>query len=219
MIPPEHASNQPDATPTILFADNRILVFDKPPGLLSVPGIGPEKADCLAARAELAFPGARIVHRLDRDTSGVIILARDADTHRELSRQFHDREVDKCYMAIVGGVLAIDEGSIDAPMRKDMDDPPRQIIDDEHGRAALTHWRVLERNPDRTRVELIPHTGRSHQLRVHLKSIGHPILGDDLYAPEELRNAAPRLLLHATMLGVTHPSSGDSMVFQSDCPF
>ena len=205
--------------PPVIFADNRIIVFDKPTGLLSVPGIGPEKADCLVARAQADFPGARIVHRLDRDTSGVIVLARDAEGHRELSRQFQDREVDKAYEALVGGLVAIDEGTIDAPIRKDMDNPPLQMIDDVHGKPSQTRWTIMERMSDRTRLRLEPTTGRSHQLRVHLLSIGHPILGDDLYAPDEFRKAAPRLMLHATMLCIAHPSSGQPMAFQSDCPF
>lgn len=209
----------PKGLPPLLHADNRLLVFIKPPGLLSVPGIGPDKVDCLVSRAESSFPGARIVHRLDRDTSGVIVLARDAETHRELSRQFHDREVDKQYEAIVGGRLAIDEGVIDAALRKDVDNPPRQIIDDAQGRSATTGFRVLERLEDRTRLELTPVTGRSHQLRVHMTSIGHPILGDDLYAPPELLALSQRLLLHATLLTITHPGTGDAMTFHDPCPF
>jgi len=212
--------NEPshDCPPTI-FADNRMIIFEKPTGLLSVPGIGPEKADCLAARAERAYPGARIVHRLDRDTSGLIVMARDADAHRELSRQFQDREVDKNYEAVVGGLVAIDKGTIDAPIRKDMDNPPRQLIDDVHGRPSVTHWEVIERQGDRTRLKLHPITGRSHQLRLHLLSIGHPILGDDLYAPEDLRDAATRLMLHATLLALKHPTDGKLLVFESTCPF
>ena len=151
-----------------------MIVLEKPTGLLSVPGIGPEKADCLASRAEAAYPGARIVHRLDRDTSGLIVMARDPDTHRELSRQFQDREVDKNYEAVVGGLVSIDQGTINAPIRKDMDNPPRQLIDDVHGRPSVTHWEVIERMDDRTRLKLHPITGRSHQLRLHLLSIGHP---------------------------------------------
>ena len=209
----------PPGLPPVLFSDNRIIVFIKPPGLLSVPGIGPEKADCLASRAENAFPGARIVHRLDRDTSGVIFLARDADAHRELSRQFQDREVDKQYEAVVGGCLAVDDGVIDAPIRKDMDHPPRQMIDVEHGRSATTHFNVLVRGTDRTHVELKPVTGRSHQLRLHMQSIGHPILGDDLYAPDHLVEASPRLLLHATILTVKHPATGEDVTFHDPCPF
>ena len=209
----------PPGLPPVLHADNRLLVFSKPPGLLSVPGIGPEKADCLASRADEAFPGARIVHRLDRDTSGVIVLARDADAHRMLSIQFQDREVEKRYEAVVGGLVAVDEGEINAAMRKDLDDPPRQIIDDAQGRSAVTRFTVLERMEDRTRVELAPVTGRSHQLRVHLLSIGHPILGDDLYAPPHLLEASPRLLLHATILTITHPSTNEDVTFFDPCPF
>ncbi|MCH2134507.1 MAG: RluA family pseudouridine synthase [Phycisphaerales bacterium] len=207
------------AIPPVIYADNRLVVFEKPTGLLSVPGIGPEKADCLVARAQATFPGARIVHRLDRDTSGVIVLARDADAHRELSRQFQDREVNKTYEAVVGGLIAIDEGTINAAIRKDMDNPPRQMIDDELGRPSVTHWSVIEREEDRTRVRLHPVTGRSHQLRLHLLSIGHPVLGDDLYADDHWRAASPRLLLHATLLEITNPATGDAMVFESTTPF
>lgn len=146
-------------------------------------------------------------------------MGRDADAHRELSRQFQDREVSKTYIAVVGGLMAIDEGTIDAAIRKDMDNPPRQLVDDVHGRPSKTRWTVLERGTDRTRVQLHPLTGRSHQLRLHLLSIGHPILGDDLYAPPELRTAAPRLLLHSTVLSLTHPTTREEMVFESDCPF
>lgn len=209
----------PDGLPPVLHADNRLIVFLKPPGLLSVPGIGPEKADCLASRAEAAFTGARIVHRLDRDTSGIIVMARDADTHRELSRQFQDREVIKQYNAVVAGSLAVDQGTIDGPIRKDLDNPPRQIIDDEHGRPATTHFTVLKRDEDRTRVELVPITGRSHQLRVHMLSIGHPVLGDDLYAPSDVLGMSNRLLLHATLLTITHPGTGREQTFHDPCPF
>ena len=205
--------------PPVLFADNRIVVFEKPTGLLSVPGIGPEKADCLVVRAQRDFPDARIVHRLDRDTSGIILLARDADSHRELSRQFHDREVNKTYEAVVDGIVAIDQGTIDAPIRKDLDHPPRQLIDDVHGRPSQTNWTVLNREEDRTRVELHPLTGRSHQLRLHLQSIGHVILGDDLYADPAAQAKAPRLLLHATILEFTHPASGQRLVIESPVPF
>ena len=210
---------QSPEVPPVIFADNKLIVFEKPTSLLSVPGIGPEKADCLVARAQADFPGARIVHRLDRDTSGLIVLARDADTHRELSRQFQDREVDKTYEAIAGGILAIDEGMIDAAIRKDMDNPPRQMIDDVQGRSSQTRWMVMERGDDCTRVQLFPLTGRSHQLRLHLQSIGHPILGDDLYAPDEMRARVDRLMLHATILEFTHPSSGKRLIFESPAPF
>ena len=205
----------------VIYKDERILVVNKPAGMLTVPGIGPEKADSLARRAANEFPGARIVHRLDRDTSGVIILAFDAEAHRELSRQFHDREVKKTYIAVVSGVLQQDSGTIDLPMRKDMDprNAPRQVIDHAEGRPAVTHWWVIERGADRTRLRLQPLTGRSHQLRLHLKTIGHPILGDDLYASAKVLALADRLLLHSQSLTIVHPETAALMTFESPCPF
>ncbi|MDE1037491.1 MAG: RluA family pseudouridine synthase [Phycisphaerales bacterium] len=203
----------------VLYHDDYIVALDKPSGLLSVKGIGPSKIDCLALRAASAIEGARIVHRLDMDTSGVIVLARDAETHRELSRQFQDREVEKEYVAVVGGSLKEDSGDIDIPIRKDMDNPPKQCVDYDQGKSSQTAWSVLQRKPDRTRVLLAPKTGRSHQLRVHLKEIGHPILGDNLYAPPELLAMAGRLQLHAQKLVVTHPASKERITFYSACPF
>jgi tRNA pseudouridine32 synthase/23S rRNA pseudouridine746 synthase len=206
----------------VIFADRHLLVLDKPPGLLSVPGLGPDNQDCLARRAAAAHRGARIVHRLDRETSGVIAMALDADTHRHLSRQFEQRQVDKSYVAVVSGPVASDEGEIDLPLRKDLDPPtpgPRHIVDHEQGRPAVTRYRVLARDEDRTRLELRPLTGRSHQLRVHLEAISHAILGDDLYAPPDIVAAADRLLLHAQMLSLTHPATGERMTFESPCPF
>jgi len=205
----------------VIHQDDRIIVLNKPTGLLSVPGIGPEKLDCLASRAQCEFPGARIVHRLDRDTSGVIVMALDAEAHRELSRQFHDREVQKVYIAIVAGIVEQDEGKIDLPMRKDMDpeNAPCQIIDHERGRAAVTNYRVLKRDADCSRLELRPITGRSHQLRLHLQSIGHPILGDNLYSPPEVIALADRLMLHAQSLWLVHPGTAEPMTFEAECPF
>jgi tRNA pseudouridine32 synthase/23S rRNA pseudouridine746 synthase len=206
----------------VLHVDDRLVALDKPSGLLSVPGIGPDKRDCVARRIAARHAGARIVHRLDRDTSGVMVMALDPDAHRELSRQFHDREVEKTYVAVVAGRPLDDAGEIDLPMRKDMDPDragPRHLIDHVHGRAALTRWRVLERSERSTRLELRPLTGRSHQLRLHLQAIGHPILGDDLYAPDDVVAMAPRLLLHATRLTVTHPGTGERLTFEARCPF
>lgn len=205
----------------VIHRDSRIIVLDKPSGLLSVPGIGPEKADCLASRIAADFPGARIVHRLDRDTSGVIVMAFDAEAHRELSRQFHDREVEKTYLAVVAGEPTADHGTIDLPMRKDMEagSTPMQVIDHVHGRRAVTHWRLLERCGDRTRIELRPVTGRSHQLRLHMQCLGHPILGDDLYAPTPVQQMAARLCLHAYTLAITHPATGEPMTFTAPAPF
>ena len=222
--------------PPILHRDDRLIVLDKPTGLLSVPGIGPEKADCLASRVAAAHPGARIVHRLDRDTSGVIVMAFDAEAHRELSRQFQDRETEKTYHALVAGHPREDGGEIDLPIRKDLDNPPCQMVDHVHGKPSLTRWRVTSRGEvgdlDDTlagidadprlpiaRVELEPRTGRSHQLRMHLKEIGHVILGDDLYAPEPWVSATNRLCLHASALWFVHPGSGAPMMFRSPPPF
>ena len=205
----------------VIHQDERIIVLNKPTGLLSVPGIGPDKLDCLIRRVQREIPAARIVHRLDRDTSGVIVMALDAEAHRELSRQFHDREVRKIYIAIVHGRVEQDKGEIDLPMRKDKDphNAPRQIIDHEQGRSAVTKYRVLERDADRSRLELRPITGRSHQLRLHLQSIDHPILGDDLYAPPDVQTMADRLLLHAQSLWLVHPGTAEPMTFEATCPF
>lgn len=207
--------------PTILMQDDHIVVFDKPSGLLSVPGIGPEKADCLVSRAQTVLPDARIVHRLDRDTSGVILLARDADTHRELSRQFHDREIEKTYVAMVAGHVLGEDGVVDAALRKDMDNPPRHLVDPIQGKSASTNWAVRGRasEPDRTLLRFEPHTGRTHQLRIHACVLGHPIIGDDLYAPQDIVSLGDRLMLHASELTFTHPHTGLKITVQAPEPF
>ena len=219
MLPDHHAPIPPEGVPPVLHADDHLVVFDKPSGLLSVPGIGPEKADCLVSRANTVFPGIRIVHRLDRDTSGIIVLARDAQTHRHLSIQFQERQTHKVYEALVLGSPVENEGLIDAAIRKDLDNPPRQCIDPLQGRPSQTHWQVMDRHNDSARVELRPRTGRSHQLRLHLLHIGHPILGDDLYAPPEGLAKADRLCLHATSLTFTHPAHQETMTCTSAAPF
>ncbi|MDP6891500.1 MAG: RluA family pseudouridine synthase [Phycisphaerales bacterium] len=214
-----HHPNAPPGLPGVLHKDEWLVVFSKPVPMLSVPGIGPEKADCLASRAAKAFPGARIVHRLDRDTSGVIVMAFDADTHRSLSIQFQDRLVEKHYEAIVFGEPPEDEGLIDAAMRKDLENPPRQCIDSIQGKSSQTAWQIIERLGDRTRLKLTPRTGRSHQLRLHLQHIGHPILGDDLYAPPEVAAMSGRLCLHATELTFTHPATACRVSYHNATPF
>lgn len=205
----------------ILHEDAALLVVDKACGLLTVPGIGPAKADCLIARLQRRWLTARVVHRLDRDTSGVLVVALDHETHRSLSMQFEARETAKCYVALAAGHPPKDAGEIDLPMRKDLVNAPLQIVDFVHGRPSVTRWRVLARlrEPDRTRFELTPITGRSHQLRVHLLAIGHPILGDDLYAPAAVRAMAPRLCLHASKLAFTHPLTGERVAFEAPVPF
>ncbi|CAM2066812.1 Pseudouridine synthase [Sulfidibacter corallicola] len=203
----------------ILYKDDHILILDKPSGLLSVPGRLPENKDSLASRAQQLEPEARTVHRLDCETSGVTVMALDADSHRELSRQFHDREVLKTYVAICAGMMETEQGEVNLPLVCDWPNRPRQMVDHENGKQAQTFWRVIHREPDRTWVQLTPITGRSHQLRVHLREIGHPILGDRLYAPPEVMRMAPRLLLHAEMLSFSHPHDGRKMTFYAPCPF
>lgn len=203
----------------ILHADASLIVADKPAGLLAVPGRGPEKADCLAARVQAQYPDARVVHRLDEATSGLMVFARGAAAQRTLSMAFAARAVEKRYVAEVLGVLA-NEGwqTIDLPLIADWPNRPRSRVDAAIGKPSLTRWRVLA--PDavrgRTRVELAPVTGRSHQLRVHLAAIGHPIAGDALYGDAA---SAPRLLLHATGLTLPHPADGRSATFASPPPF
>lgn len=203
----------------IVYQDDDLLVLDKPSGLLAVPGRGPDLQDCLSARVHAALPTALVVHRLDRDTSGLMIMALNPDSQRELSRQFAEREVEKCYLAVVSGQPSADEGIIDLPLRKDFERPPRHCVDHDHGKPARTVWRCTERGPDRSCCEVFPQTGRSHQIRIHLAWLGHPILGDNLYAPEEVRRMSPRLLLHASRLELGHPTSGQPLRFFAPCPF
>jgi tRNA pseudouridine32 synthase/23S rRNA pseudouridine746 synthase len=213
--------------PTVrtVHSDDQLLVLDKPDGLLSVPGRGADKAECLSARVQARHPDALVVHRLDMATSGLIVMARGADMQRRLSRAFAEREVSKRYVAVVAGLLAQpadgDWGLIDLPIAADWPNRPLRIIDRGRGQPSVTRWRVLAHDAaaGTTRVELQPVTGRSHQLRVHLKAIGHPILGDALYAPPQVAGAAPRLLLHACGLQLAHPLTGAALEFSSPAPF
>lgn len=209
---------------TVLASDPFLVVCDKASGLLSVPGIGPEKADCLVARLQRDFLGARIVHRLDRDTSGAIVLARDAETHRALSMDFEARRVEKTYEALVSGHVGPDRGTVDLPLRKEALGSARQIVHPTEGKPSVTDFAVLERGRDPsgfawTRVRLEPRTGRSHQLRVHMLALGHAILGDELYGTPEIHAARPRLALHARALAFTHPRTGARVAFEAPCPF
>jgi tRNA pseudouridine32 synthase / 23S rRNA pseudouridine746 synthase len=200
----------------LVYVDEHLLVLDKPAGLLTVPGRGPDKHDCLAARAQRLWPDALVVHRLDMATSGLVVMGRGAAMQRALSVAFADRQVDKRYVAVVAGRLPGEEGTVDLPLAPDWPNRPRQKVDREHGKASLTRWRVLSREGAATRVALDPLTGRSHQLRVHMLAIGHPIVGDTLYAPE---HPGPRLMLHAAGLGFAHPVSGEPLAFESAVPF
>lgn len=207
-----------------IHADNDLLVLAKPPGLLCVPGRGPDKQDCLSRRAQQRWPEALIVHRLDQATSGLVLMARTPDMQRRLGRAFELRQVHKRYHAIVAGHLPPPDGAwadIALPIAADWERRPLRVIDSARGKPSLTRWRVLERDTDAdtTRVELEPVTGRTHQLRVHLAAIGHAILGDALYAPTEIQARAPRLLLHATWLAFEHPDSGRTLEFSWPAPF
>ncbi|MEH6564834.1 MAG: pseudouridine synthase [Halopseudomonas sp.] len=204
----------------ILHQDPAFLIVNKPTLLLSVPGRADDNKDCLITRLQdNGYPEARIVHRLDWETSGLLVIARNPDAHRELSRQFHDRETEKTYIALCWGQPATDSGHIDLPLRYDPPNKPRHIVDHELGKHAQTFWQITERHGDYCRVELTPITGRSHQLRVHMLAIGHPLLGDRLYAHEQALQACPRLALHAARLIITHPESGERMAFECPSPF
>jgi tRNA pseudouridine32 synthase/23S rRNA pseudouridine746 synthase len=201
----------------IVFQDDDIVIFNKPSGLLSVPG--KEHADCLQARAQTVFPTATIVHRLDMATSGLMVMALNKPAHRHISKQFELRETAKVYQAIVFDILQQDSGVINLPLICDWPNRPKQMVNHEQGKKALTHWRVLERNANTTRVELKPVTGRSHQLRVHMLSIQHPIIGDTLYAHNQALDMADRLNLHAMSLSLRHPVTEQTLCFESKVPF
>jgi len=200
----------------ILYVDEHVIVLNKPCGLLSVPGRDPAHRDSLQSRIQERFVGAETVHRLDMDTSGIVIMARHKQAQRFLSRQFEQKTCEKFYICLVDGVVEGEEGSIDLALRCDWPNRPLQMVDPELGKKALTHWQVLERTTDSTRLLLRPVTGRSHQLRVHCLAIGHPILGDRFYGDERVVNKAKRLCLHAQALKITHPQTGDELAFE--CP-
>lgn len=198
-----------------------MLLVNKPSGLLSVPGKHPANRDCLITRLQDTFPQARIVHRLDMDTSGIMVVALTVQCHRLLNRLFAERKTSKHYQAVVFGVVAQQQGQIDLPLLCDWPNRPKQKVDYTHGKPALTHFEVLSTDPEHnsSRLLLKPITGRSHQLRVHLQAIGHPVLGCDFYAHDTALKMAQRLLLHATTLSFIHPVSGKKINGYSPCPF
>ncbi|GAW34217.1 ribosomal large subunit pseudouridine synthase A [Roseovarius sp. A-2] len=202
----------------ILHHDHEIVVVNKPAGLLSVPGKGEHLADCLMSRLQDAFPTALLVHRLDRDTSGVMIFALSPHAQRHLGLQFEKRQAKKSYVARVAGLLAPRTGVVDLPLTVDWPNRPLQKVCHETGRAAWTEWRVLRQGEGESRVRLSPKTGRSHQLRVHMLSLGHPILGDPLYASGAARDY-PRLMLHSEELRLRHPDGGAGVKFRAKAPF
>jgi tRNA pseudouridine32 synthase / 23S rRNA pseudouridine746 synthase len=209
----------------LIYEDSALLLFNKPSGLLSVPGKGPDKADCLRTRVQQVYPEALTVHRLDMSTSGILLMARSAELHRKLSIAFANREVEKRYIAVVEGKVAEHSAEIwqliDKPIATDWINRPQQKIDAQEGKPSQTRYKLLsyDATADTTRLELAPITGRTHQLRVHLQSIGHSILGDHLYASPEMMAKSVRLMLHASELRLAHPVSGNSLTFQCACPF
>lgn len=203
----------------IIYRDEDILVLNKPSGLLTVPGKAPEHQDSLMLRAQRVFPTASIVHRLDMATSGILLMAMNKESHRHISRQFQDRLTHKRYRARVYGTLNSVSGSIDLPLICDWPNRPKQKVDFQRGKASQTLWQCLEQNEQDALVELTPITGRSHQLRVHMLSLGHPILGDRLYAHPQALALAERLQLHACELAFQHPTTAEKLHFHSSCPF
>lgn len=208
----------------VIYQDNDIVVLNKASGILSVPGRLPEHQDCLQHRVQRVLPTATIVHRLDMATSGIMIMALNKPAHVAISRQFEQRKTQKSYLARVFGHVQEREGSIDFPLICDWPNRPKQMVDHENGKKALTHYRVISHStshdePNSTLLELTPVTGRSHQLRVHMLAIGHPILGDRLYAPKEALVMRKRLQLHALNLSLFHPVTEQAITFEAKCPF
>jgi tRNA pseudouridine32 synthase/23S rRNA pseudouridine746 synthase len=206
----------------ILYQDEYLVAVNKPAGMLSVPGRGEEKQDCVVARLQRDIPEIRVVHRLDCHTSGVMLLAIGPDMQRQLSRLFHDREVEKRYVALVHGMVEQDSGIIDIPMRGDPENRPRQVVDYLKGKRAQTQWRLLDSESHASerlsRLLLLPLTGRTHQLRVHCMALGHPIVGDRLYS-QTGHDSTVRMMLHAEQLEFIHPASHERMRLVSECEF
>jgi tRNA pseudouridine32 synthase/23S rRNA pseudouridine746 synthase len=201
----------------IIYQDKYLIAVNKPQALLSVPGLGPDKKDCMISRLVELIPQAKVVHRLDCYTSGIMLFAIGIEMQRALSRIFHDRKIQKQYIAVVKQWFEENEGLIKFPMRCDIENRPRQIVDYEHGKPALTYWQVLQRKENAVRLLLKPETGRTHQLRVHCAAMGHPIIGDGLYGNDEMEQ--PRMLLHADNLLFEHPVTNKEMHLFADCEF
>ncbi|MBT8129758.1 MAG: RluA family pseudouridine synthase [Gammaproteobacteria bacterium] len=207
----------------IIYQDEYLLAVNKPSGMLSVPGRGAAKQDCVVARVQQIFSEIRVVHRLDCHTSGVMLLAKGRMMQRQLSRLFHDREVQKYYIALVAGTIGQTSGVVDIPLRGDPDNRPMQIIDHVHGKPAQTQWCVLRYQSagpfaQSSRLQLRPVTGRTHQLRVHCRALGHPIVGDQLYNGAA-NDDAERMMLHAERLEFTHPATNKKMCLLAACEF
>lgn len=214
ITPPPKLFSIPFQPDWIIYEDADLFIINKPSGLLSVPGRTSPPDWNLLSQVQTYAPEAMIVHRLDMDTSGLMVLARNPQSHKALSRQFQDRQTVKHYQAICFGNPSQQQGCIRLPMRCDWENRPRQIIDCLQGKSAITNWRVTQCYQNAFEVILSPITGRSHQLRLHMKMLGHPILGDTLYAPPQALSAASRLLLHAQTLHITQPSSQKPLQFK-----
>lgn len=208
----------PPGDPVILHEDHELVFVDKPSGLLSVPGKGDHMADCMIARLRGAFPEILLVHRLDLDTSGVMVFARTPHAQRHLGLQFEKRQTRKTYIARVAGQVSEREGRVDLPLIVDWPNRPRQMVCHDTGRPAQTDWALIRHEETGSRLRLMPVTGRSHQLRVHMLAIGHPILGDPLYATGQAVDH-PRLMLHAQSLRLRHPDGGKGLTISAPVPF
>ena len=204
---------------SVIHRDDALLLVDKPAGLLSVPGKAEGLADCLEARVRAEYPEALLLHRLDMDTSGLMVFARSRLAQRHVAWQFERRQLKKTYIARVLGMPAASEGRIDLPLTCDWPRRPLQKVCHDLGKASVTDWRITGHDDGNARLEIAPLTGRSHQIRVHLKEIGHPILGDRFYAPAEALVAAPRLMLHAETLTLRHPDGGAWVTYRAHAPF
>jgi tRNA pseudouridine32 synthase/23S rRNA pseudouridine746 synthase len=218
---PTHYDYNPPTDPwiDIVHEEADFVIVHKPSGLLSVPGKDPALADSLQRRAEGHWPTAGMIHRLDKDTSGVMVLALNKPAHAKIAMQFEKRTAKKSYVARLWGTLEADEGTVDLPIAVDWENKPRQRIDFERGREARTRWQVISRDNGITRVRLFPLTGRTHQLRLHMMTLGHPVLGDPFYATGEALAAAERLQLHAEELSFAHPVTGEPVHFAIPAPF
>jgi tRNA pseudouridine32 synthase/23S rRNA pseudouridine746 synthase len=218
-MPPFQSEYTPPNDPIeVVYEDAHIVAVNKPTGLLSVPGKGEHLSDCMLSRVMVAFPGALLVHRLDRDTSGVMVFALTPHAQRSMSMQFEARRAKKTYVACVAGEVQESEGEIDLPLIVDWPNRPKQMVCHHTGKPAVTKFKRMSVTDEQSRLRLFPKTGRSHQLRIHCLAIGHPILGDPLYSPETVTDF-PRLLLHSEELRINHPESGKGLRFRAKCPF
>ncbi|MGH1371522.1 MAG: pseudouridine synthase [Cellvibrionaceae bacterium] len=204
-----------------LFEDEHFIAVNKPAGLLSVPGRGLDNQDCVISRVQALRPNSRIIHRLDMATSGILLIAQNIESLRAFSKLFEDRQIDKHYVAVVDGILEAPQGEIELPLICDWPNRPKQKVCHETGKHAKTQYRTISEDHTKksTRLELTPVTGRSHQLRVHMLSLGHPILGDEFYGSEQSQKAASRLLLHAMQLEFIHPFTSEKITIHSPPDF